>query len=205
MVNYFILRLDIKGHCADGLSAMILSWCIDDQYAFCIEGTLTDNPHMHWYIETNRNAQQIRYQLRKIGLVGNGCYSLKTSTKHPIEYLAYISKETTATYGDLPACVLISADERVKQIKSDQKLHKAKAKKRPVWVLIMEDYYLVKPDIRPSHPRIRSVRDAIIEYYRAGKKQMNPHQMQNILITIVSELMDQYYYIPNDDPDGFLR
>lgn len=62
-------------------------------FLYAVEGLDSENPHVHFFLAKPDSQPALRARLRKLGLTGNGGYSLKSlKEEYPTEVLAYICK-----------------------------------------------------------------------------------------------------------------
>lgn len=62
------------------------------RYLVTREGVDTDNPHVHVFIDTDKDIRAIRKYIQRAGVYGNGAYSLKACSSDYAGYLDYICK-----------------------------------------------------------------------------------------------------------------
>lgn len=109
-------------------------------HLYCSEGEGTENPHYHFFFQTDLTGHAIRARLKALGLAGNTDYSMKKLTEqYPIEYLAYVTKLGHYT-STLPKDILANAiahDQKVKEEMKDKK------KKKQTTVQRVEEGYLI--------------------------------------------------------------
>jgi len=117
------LRVDISSVSVDDIIQIVAKG--SEGFAYCTEGTLGENPHMHFYLHNiTRKQDWFRSQLRALGLTGNSGYSLKTADTYPIEYLAYMQKEHKVTYFRIPEDIQQQAKDYQEQVKLEMKAKK---------------------------------------------------------------------------------
>lgn len=113
-MNYYILRTDT-------VPKMLLPVLKDSSaYAYVVEKMET-NLHTHFYLETHVSSPALRARIRKIVGSGNGAYSLKKCEQYPIEYLAYLHKEGSPVYKNIPQKTIDEATEYDLKVKSSKK------------------------------------------------------------------------------------
>lgn len=97
------------------------------RYGWCIEGG-EDNPHLHGYFATSYKNPTLRLHLRRLGLEGNGGYSLTRCDYAPSEYFAYMMKEGNYHFSGLTEEELALATKRqsevVESLESKKKVRK---------------------------------------------------------------------------------
>lgn len=99
MSSCYKLRADLS---VPSLDAILSVFSDSSSYAYVVEGSSTPNPHVHAYLKTLVKSPALRARLRKIGLKGNGGYSLVSIEENPVEYLAYLMKEGKVTWYNVP-------------------------------------------------------------------------------------------------------
>ena len=121
-MDYYKLRVDTVAVSLNDVVKMVGNYSTG--YMFSREGG-TDNPHLHFYIETTTKEPTIRSNLRKLGLSGNGSYSLKSlDSQYPTEYIAYMIKEGDYTCKNIPDSVIEDAKVFNSKVKEEIKLKK---------------------------------------------------------------------------------
>lgn len=91
-MSSYKLRVDLKTLCVDTLLNLAKRYF--ERFCYVFEGMSGDNPHVHFYVYTSVLSATLRDNLRRLGLVGNGAYSLKLlDSDKPVEYIAYMMKE----------------------------------------------------------------------------------------------------------------
>ncbi len=134
MSQFYKLRTDLKQSSVDSIVKYISS--ISVRFSYVIEGTLTDNPHIHFYLETTSKNPAIRAQIRKLCGTGNGSYSLKATEENPIEYLAYMLKEGKVTYSNMSQEVINKSQIHNAEVKAS--IANKKKLRLPVWKQISQ-------------------------------------------------------------------
>lgn len=157
-------------------------------YAYVVEGSLTDNPHVHFYLELDPLSLKLpalRARLRTLGLKGNGGYSLKTLDERcPIEYLAYMLKEGDVTWFNIPQDIIDEAKAYDLKVKAEMKEKKELKKANPVWKQIMET---LGPE--PKWPQII---DAVFDYHLEKKLLIREFQLLSLCQTIAFHGSPEY-------------
>lgn len=115
--------------CLKTLSVDAVLACFDftkGSYMYAVEGLTTSNPHVHMYLCNDTALATIRARLRKLGLSGNGGYSIST-VRDKFKCLAYFMKggeyET-----NLPEEVIQQARVYDEQVKTSMAEKRAKPK-----------------------------------------------------------------------------
>lgn len=136
-------------------------------------GTTGENPHYHFYLETDVKDRTVRSHLRShCGLVGNGAYSFKKTESMPMAYLAYMLKEGKPVYkgfsdqerGDIEAY-----DEKVK-------LSIAEKKKNKLSLTDKIDDYIGPDDWDMGYK--------VIQYHLENRLVIRKAQIEAIVMTI---------------------
>lgn len=123
------LRVDLNDVSLDSVLNAVKD---SDAYAYVMEGLHTENPHTHMFLKTQVKEKTLRARLRKLGLKGNKSYSLKElEDEYPIEYLAYMMKEKTPVWNNIPDDVKEQANAHqdkvvteIKKKKESRKTHR---------------------------------------------------------------------------------
>lgn len=156
-IRYAMLRIDLDrlNTTVEDFIEVLEQRC--KRLCYCYEGKEGFNPHLHFYLHKIRSAiVTIRKDCYEAGLKGNGGYSLKQTTENPIEYLAYMMKQKRFHQHTLSTSVYESAKQHQEKVVAELK---TKAdKKRPVWKVILEDYY----------PRTKEYKEEFLEQYSSG-------------------------------------
>lgn len=175
-MNYFKLRTDLSKSSSDAIISYISR--ISSMYCYVIEGSLGDNPHMHFYLETNSKHTAMRQQLRNLCGKGNGAYSLKSTEEKPIEYLAYMLKEGQITYVNIPQETIEESEKYNAKVKSE--INQKKKDKKSMFEKISE-YIESRPD--------EHVINSIIQYH-----------IDNDILVFRSRILSYYdtYCLKND-------
>lgn len=93
---------------------------------YAIEGLETPNPHVHMYLKGGTALATIRARLRKLGLTGNGGYSI-SAVRDTLKTLAYFMKCGEYKH-NLPDDLIQQAQEYDDKVKADMAEKKAKPK-----------------------------------------------------------------------------
>lgn len=138
-MEYYKIRIDIK----ESIDRSDILGMFDKYfttYLIAFEGTETENPHCHGYIETETKQATIRLNIRKRFGGGNGSYSLKAlDEQFPLEYLAYMIKDGEFINHGVPEAVLVKAKEHDIKVKKEMK--EKKLARRTVLQQIDEAYF----------------------------------------------------------------
>ncbi len=189
MITTYKLRCKLSKCNAHDIHKYIKS--ISNQYCYVVE-KLDENPHMHWYIETTTLNPTIRKQLRALCGAGNGGYSLKSVTKHPIEYLAYMQKENTVTYFNIPPEIITEANAY--QLKVATEIAAKKAAKKSLLTTLLE----LCQDIDYTHFdfSIAETLKIVMDYHREHNLIYRKYQIQSYTQTILIRYSPSYemYY-----------
>lgn len=134
-MKYYKLRIDFVAR-HEEIMQYISEKC--RKWAYVREkGSADDNPHFHFYIETDVKNPTLRSAFRKYGLIGNGSYSLVETEEFPLEYLAYMCKEGKVSYhgfGEDEIKQISEYDEKVKK-----EIKEMKEKKRRLSLDYLKD------------------------------------------------------------------
>jgi len=139
-MKYYKLRCDLQVSNVDKIIEFIAS--ISDRYAYVVEGSLSDNPHLHFYLEVLDPPS--RYKLRILCGSGNGGYSLSTIKDPPaINYLAYMLKTNQVTWVNIPEEIILQATQYDAKVKASlaekRKLKKSRYKQIVEYIGPYED------------------------------------------------------------------
>lgn len=178
-MNTFALRTDIEKIDTEQLFQQIKERA--SAYCYCYEGSAT-NPHIHWYLETKDKAPALRAMLRKLGLKGNGSYSLKESQHQPIEYLAYMLKENRFHNEGIPEEIITEAIEHQERVVAEMKAKKEAKKGK--YQKVKEYVLATTAPSGPSGPR--HIFKLVSRYFLDHEEQINP--------VIIVRYTDTIYY-----------
>jgi len=95
-------------------------------YMYAVEGVHTPNPHVHMYLKGGTALATIRARLRKLGITGNGGYSI-TQVRDTLKTLAYFMKGGEYSH-NLSEEVIQQASEYDEKVKEEMAGKKAKPK-----------------------------------------------------------------------------
>lgn len=121
-MQYYKLRTDLTNVSSSTILEIVCD--LSNTYAFCKEGSKTDNPHLHIYMETDVHQKTIRSRFRAKGLKGNGAISLTQCEQNPIQYLAYMMKEKKFSHINIPPEVIEEAKQYDDNVKKQMKERK---------------------------------------------------------------------------------
>lgn len=110
---------------------------ITDKFCY-VKEKVDENPHIHYYLETDTNSRSIRSRLRNFGLEGNGAYSLKKCELFPIAYLAYLRKEGKPKYYNFTDEEKTQISEYDDKVKQEMKIKKEN--KKSVFQRLLDGY-----------------------------------------------------------------
>lgn len=186
MISYYKIRVDVhddpkiitKGH---------------SKYAYCYEGTDTDNNHMHFYLETTLTRASIVSRIKKFKdfKPGNGFYSCRElvpdadDTKFK-KYLAYIMKENKSTFVGF-------SEEQFSEIKLyndtvKQEIKERKEKKKPVLDQIIAHYDY---EANPPMDQMQVV-DEVIQFYKETGRLVREFAMVSQVQTLLLRYCPEY-------------
>lgn len=186
-MKYYKLRVDLENANASDIIDILETY--SELYAYCYEGGV-ENPHMHCYFETQKTAHTIRLRIRALGLKGNASYSLKSiDERFPIEYLAYMMKESNYNFDKLPPDIITLAKEYNEKVQAEMKTKKEK-KKRIIDILIelVEEKLNDKPK---DYDLPTYVLDIIMEYHLDKKLLIRKHSIECYHTTILYNLFPE--------------
>lgn len=175
-MTYYKLRVD----------AQVLDYInsISRVYFYCHEGG-EENPHTHFYLETQVKAPTIRNNLRRLGLKGNGGYSLKSCEKNPIEYIAYMMKEGNWTNVGLPPEIIDEAKQYDTRIKKEMK--DKKEARIPVWKKIMAT-------LPHQNADYNTIIEYVCKYHIENELLIRKFQIECYVETIYAQLHPDTYW-----------
>lgn len=172
------LRCTLKDASSDSVLTCVNTFA--DVSAYVLEGMMTDNPHVHFYVETDLASRTIRSRLRTLLGKGNGKYSLKETEQFPIAYLAYLLKEGEVSYINVPQSVIEESQRYDAQVKLEMKKKKDEKKS---FLLTLESY--VKSVVDPDNFDFHTIAEAILEYYISKDKLINVRLIEQYSTTIL--------------------
>ncbi len=88
-MNIYTLRTTFKNLKSDIVLPIVLHNA--SAYIYCLEGMDSDNPHAHFYLETDYKMPAMRARLASVGMKGNVDLSFSL-VKDKLKYIAYIVK-----------------------------------------------------------------------------------------------------------------
>lgn len=161
------------------------------------KGKQEENPHIHAYLVLDIKEDTFRTRLRKLtrSMRGNQLYSLKelqVSEEEPyaIEYLAYMMKEGTPTWVEIPSEVLEEAKQYDTNVKEEIKEKKEKKKSR--YQRLTEGFELYCKEEDLSLPSENVQLDYIIKFFRGERCQVSLSTLQTWLLTLKIQYSDPH-------------
>lgn len=187
MLCPYKLRIDLETVSVDSVLNVVKdSKC----YAYVVEGSQSENPHIHFYLLTEVKNLTLRARIRKLDISGNKAYSLKKLDEdYPIEYFAYMMKEGKVTWVNVEDKYIQEATAYDLKIKQDMK--KKKSEKLPVWKQIMESMPPREDDSDLTRFR-DSVAQAVVDYHIEKSLVIRKFQIISYVDTICCHLSDLY-------------
>lgn len=202
MHNYYKLRTDLQISSADKIIQYLLT--VTNSMAYVIEGSLSDNPHMHFYLEINVSNQIVRRNMRLLCGKGNGAYSLKQVDRYPIEYLAYMLKDGKVTYVNIPED--IKQESIAYNAKVAAEIKAKKADKIPRWKQLTSK---ILPDLQYTeikgnkvytfthneekyHPTLELITERTILVMTEEDILITPHYLNNLALTLCLKYVNGY-------------
>lgn len=165
---------------------------LQEPWMYCQEGN-QENPHQHWYFESDVANATIRARIRKfLNAKGNSAYSLTQCDDYlPVKYFAYIMKQSNQVgWEGIPDTVINEAKQYDDKVKSELKEKKEKKKSKNLIKELEEGYikwYPERVQVREgSNPweNSRALLRYITEYYLLQDKMLRIHQIQAIFDTL---------------------
>lgn len=141
MTHYYKLRISLKVVTVDECMLLVNRYCSLKAYA--TEGISTSNPHQHFYLETHAEQPAFRAAIRRMIGKGNRSYSLGETERFPIQYLAYLLKESDYDLTELPIDIQIEAQEHDAKVKKS--MEEKKAARRNIITKMKEELDEIKP------------------------------------------------------------
>lgn len=186
MLYCYKLRVDLDTVGIDDIKEVLCRYFTDPPvYAYCIEGTGTDNPHCHWYFESKIVNTTIRASLRKLlKNKGNRAYSLVQIEEKPVEYFAYIIKDKKHQFLGIPQTLIEQAIEYDNKVKND--LKKKKEKKEPLL-----DY--VYTHFKGGEWDLHEVATFVIDTLLERGQLIRRFHVQSIVDTVMCKLSKKNY------------
>lgn len=184
MLTPYKLRVDLS----DTTLEDVLK-CLRDcyAYAYVLEGKMTDNPHVHFYLYTMVKDATLRKRLRNLKLSGNKSYSLKElGEKDPIEYFAYMMKEGTPVWHNIDAKVISDSADYNKKVRDSIKKTK-EAKKTILQQLI--DIIDAKGDDDWTKVEIMNI---VIDFYKKRCVLVREFQLVSLCQTLCLKYVPLY-------------
>lgn len=166
-------------------------------YVFENNDTL-DNPHTHYYLETDLKRDSIIKRVKGLSEYrpGNGFYSLRELQPEGngyIKYHAYMLKEGEVQYRGF-------SDEEKKEIKEYQaqvkqemkeKKQSKKTQLQKIEAIVIEEMKKLEADALPDE---RWILDQIIFYYREQGTLIRQFQLVSIAQTLCLKYVSGYHY-----------
>lgn len=174
-----------------------------DALAYVVEGLKTENPHIHLLLTTTVKEKTLRARFRKLGLKGNGGYSMKEMTEeYPLEYMAYMLKEGKPVWLNFPPEKIEEAIAHDMKVKAEMKLKK---EARKGVIIKIEQEVLSEPVVPQlaanlygdiTHHTYMSVRKILAKRLRewvvGNDKIYNRNQIRNYIDTLVARNYPDY-------------
>lgn len=160
---------------------------LSNTYLYCVEGG-DENPHCHFYVELSKTSVTLRNKLKALGLRGNASYSLKSlDERYPIEYLAYIVKQSRWKNHGVPQDVLelaLAHDLKVKEQMAEKKLS------RRTQLQKIED--ACKFSELKDPPSADCIIKAVVAYYKESGTLVREFQLVAISQTLALKYSPKY-------------
>lgn len=138
-----------------------------DSYLMCYEeGTETNKPHVHAYVETNELVKDpaLRARIRKLAGTGNGIFSMKDAEEKSVPLLAYLMKQGDYEHKGIPESVLKESLTYDEKVKSD--LREKKRTKRKLIDKLIEYVETRKQIVDPlMFPSRRWIMEQLVDYH----------------------------------------
>lgn len=190
-MNYFKLRVDIFPE-VQVLIDYVKS--VSPSCAWCYEGT-DDNPHMHWYIETNMKHDAFRKQL-KVRLppaAGNKMYSLAgLDGRYPADWMAYLVKEGKVHWQNVPQAIIDKAFADNLAKVADMKKTKDKKKKENVLDTLLNEHKCLRYEVQTSCCDEACIEYTITEHHLVNQLPIRRNQLGLYFDTMLARLTRQH-------------
>lgn len=173
---HYTLRVDTTNVDRDQLTQRMLQ--DSSIYCYCYEGGI-ENPHMHFYMESNIVMQTLRTHLRKFNLKGNKDYSLAQLRESKQKYIAYMMKGNLFQRGNISEELYQEAVAYQEQVRKDYE-EKKKGKKK----VIEEIEDLCSPYLEEFDLYSHKIQEKIIEYYVKTSTQIYKARLQSLYLTL---------------------
>lgn len=180
-MSYYKLRLDIDESInMDDIIEFIQLKC--NSYAYCIEGIIKDNPHMHWYLDLKCSSEVIRKKIRELGFKGNKSYSLTSlDEQYPMEYLAYMFKESKVKSWNIPDDIIENA--KIQQKKVSDEIKVKKESRKSILDKLTEQCLNMKIDFTDYYSK-KIIMDVILTYHLDNKLLINVNRVISLYHTL---------------------
>jgi len=156
-------------------------------YMYAAEGMATDNPHVHMYLSTGTALPTIRARLRKLGLSGNGGYSI-TTVRDKLKCLAYFMKGGDYST-NLPDDVIQQAKMYDAKVKTEMAEKKAKPKSLVHELSKTFNEAYSYPTLTGRGPGLQTAQfelaKFLIQYHREHDLPIRKHQLTMLYDTIM--------------------
>lgn len=204
-MKYYKLRVDLENVDLTHIINLINSY--SNTYSYVCEDGKTQNPHTHWYFSTEFSPENIRKNLRTLGLKGNSSYSLKElDEQYPIEYFAYLCKQNNPVYKNIPQEIIEESKAYNKKVQEEIK--EKKVKKRKVVQILIEycdkeiKHYLEseqKQSLPGHYPNPLHLIHKIMLYHLENEILIRDFTIQSYVTTILCKISPSYLsrYIAN--------
>lgn len=168
---YYKLRIDTDK--IEEVDTLLKKYAIN--YAICWE-KMQENPHCHMYVESEAKDRAMRAYIRNHIGSGNGVYSLKSCEQHPIEYIAYMMKETRFSSKGIPEEIITLSTEYDLKVKEELKQKKKKPK--------IMDQLIAILDANPNLQSHEGIVYTVIDFYKEKGALIREFQMISQIQTL---------------------
>lgn len=190
VVEYWKFRADLDVVSLVSVLEYVRKW----SNVFCyVREKLDNNPHAHFYIESTTKEHTMRKHIReKLGLKGNGSYSLKQVEKDPIAYLAYMMKEGEPQFVNISSEVIdesISYNDVVKN-----SIKEKKEKKKSMIERVRNHLANTMPDypVKYTLEKYEEIYTKIIDFHIDNGVMLREFQLKSIFNTIGCECAPRF-------------
>lgn len=182
-----------------------------DALAYVVEGSMTENPHIHLLLTTTVKEKTLRARFRKLGLKGNGGYSMKEMTEEfPLEYMAYMMKEGKPEWINFPPEKIEEAIAHDMKVKAEMKLKKESRK----GVIIMIEKEVLSEPVVPvlaemplygdlnhhGYVAVRKILAVRLRQWIVKKDKIyNRNQIRNYIDTLIARNFEEYVKYLDED------
>lgn len=191
ILGTYKLRVRLTEVSAEQVISLIDSLTGYNKYCYVLEKESSfTNPHLHAYFESVVNKNTIRTKFQRLGLVGNGAYSLKEIEIDPIEYLAYMCKEGIPNWKNGPSEELKKEietyDKAVKQSMKDKKKSKESIMEQLRQHIAPHVDIIFKKETPQSQPHIlhSTIRRMVLDYYVDNELTIRAFSIQSQVDTL---------------------